>query len=414
MTIRFAVKDAGRESLTRAICGMLEQDAVYNDTQTVTQAVGGYIVNCSSRQRNTKGGTVVNIRFNMNNAGRRAFVRAVGEILGLDVVYNGTPTFSYSIGEYIIDREGALTFPNNIFHQESTDLIMSLRERGYEVETDGMPDFQALQVAEHLELWQAREYSEPSCKDDPRPRDTTDAENGIQMRYYCTLYNDPMRLGREELFSAVDDVEATRKALEHCVNGVVLSRLIEIDSNHTPLRTVDPLESLHAVSDIASSDEPPDSNSDDSDKLVIDMPLGDFTPESLDRLRKIVASKESLLKKAFGADAVPIRVVEDKVRFPWFTVTGAEGEIDSNLRFVTALCKMARESMRITAKEKPVENEKFDMRIFLIRLGFVGPEFKTARKILMRNLSGNSAWKAGQPPEQDSTHNSEEDEVGEQ
>jgi len=40
-----------------------------------------------------------------------------------------------------------------------------------------------------------------------------------------------------------------------------------------------------------------------------------------------------------------------------------------------------------------LENDKFAMRIFLVRLGFVGDEYKTARKILLRNLSGNSSWK---------------------
>lgn len=39
------------------------------------------------------------------------------------------------------------------------------------------------------------------------------------------------------------------------------------------------------------------------------------------------------------------------------------------------------------------------MRLFLIRLGFIGDEYKTARKILLSNLSGNSSWKAGRPPE---------------
>ena len=39
------------------------------------------------------------------------------------------------------------------------------------------------------------------------------------------------------------------------------------------------------------------------------------------------------------------------------------------------------------------------MRIFLIRLGFIGDDFKKARKILLRNLSGNSSWKSGHRPE---------------
>lgn len=45
------------------------------------------------------------------------------------------------------------------------------------------------------------------------------------------------------------------------------------------------------------------------------------------------------------------------------------------------------------------DNEKFAMRLFLIRLGFIGDEYKTARRILLRNLTGNSSWRSGHRPE---------------
>ena len=38
------------------------------------------------------------------------------------------------------------------------------------------------------------------------------------------------------------------------------------------------------------------------------------------------------------------------------------------------------------------------MRLFLVQLGFIGDEYKVARKILLKNLSGNSSWKAGHAP----------------
>ena len=60
---------------------------------------------------------------------------------------------------------------------------------------------------------------------------------------------------------------------------------------------------------------------------------------------------------------------------------------------------MAKTQKRVTATEKPAENEKLAMRLFLVRLGFIGDEYKTARKILLRNLAGNSSWKSGHKPE---------------
>jgi hypothetical protein len=48
-------------------------------------------------------------------------------------------------------------------------------------------------------------------------------------------------------------------------------------------------------------------------------------------------------------------------------------------------------------KKTEVENEKYAFRCFLIRLGFVGTEYKAERKTLLKNLSGNSAFKNGAP-----------------
>ena len=46
-------------------------------------------------------------------------------------------------------------------------------------------------------------------------------------------------------------------------------------------------------------------------------------------------------------------------------------------------------------KEKAVDNEKYAFRCFLLRLGFIGADYKTDRKILLKNLEGSSAFKNG-------------------
>lgn len=56
---------------------------------------------------------------------------------------------------------------------------------------------------------------------------------------------------------------------------------------------------------------------------------------------------------------------------------------------------MARNQKRVTAKEKETDNNKYAFRCFLLRLGFIGAEFKDERKILLRKLTGSSAFKNG-------------------
>ena len=45
------------------------------------------------------------------------------------------------------------------------------------------------------------------------------------------------------------------------------------------------------------------------------------------------------------------------------------------------------------ATEQETDNEKYAFRCFLLRLGFIGSEYKEARKILLKNLSGNAAFR---------------------
>ena len=63
--------------------------------------------------------------------------------------------------------------------------------------------------------------------------------------------------------------------------------------------------------------------------------------------------------------------------------------------FVSALANTAKAQKRITAKDKPVSNQKYAFRCFLLKLGFIGDDFKRDRKILLERLSGSSAFKGG-------------------
>ena len=54
---------------------------------------------------------------------------------------------------------------------------------------------------------------------------------------------------------------------------------------------------------------------------------------------------------------------------------------------------MSVNQKRVQAKEKPVENEKYAFRCFLLRLGFIGAEYKQTRKVLLKNFEGSSAFR---------------------
>jgi hypothetical protein len=135
---------------------------------------------------------------------------------------------------------------------------------------------------------------------------------------------------------------------------------------------------------------------DDGIGLVIEMPRSSFTDTALDNLKRLVDSKDSLIKKALGAETLELEITDDKIRFPWFEGGTNADSVKAYTHFVAALCEMARAQKRVTAKEKETDNDKYAFRCFLLRLGFIGAAYKEERKILLRNLSGNSAFKDGQ------------------
>ena len=127
--------------------------------------------------------------------------------------------------------------------------------------------------------------------------------------------------------------------------------------------------------------------------LAVQMPA--MTGDELSRLEALIESKESLLKKAIGTNSLMVGEKDGKLDFAWFKADADPDEITAYFHLVTALCKMAKEAKRITGKDHPVENEKYAFRCFLLRLGFIGEEYKTSRKILLSNFTGSSAFKNG-------------------
>ena len=130
--------------------------------------------------------------------------------------------------------------------------------------------------------------------------------------------------------------------------------------------------------------------------LSVILPAESLDEEAMRNLDALLAAKGGLIKKALGADELRIDRNEKMVSFPWFSermLTTEEARTYTH--FISALCEMARNQKRITAKEKEIDNEKYTFRCFLLRLGFIGAEFKAERKILLKKLTGSSAFKNG-------------------
>ena len=69
------------------------------------------------------------------------------------------------------------------------------------------------------------------------------------------------------------------------------------------------------------------------------------------------------------------------------------GRLRAYIQFCLALSQMAKEVKFASAKPQQHENPKYAMRTWLLRMGFIGDEFKTAREVLTKRLSGDAAFR---------------------
>ena len=136
----------------------------------------------------------------------------------------------------------------------------------------------------------------------------------------------------------------------------------------------------------------PDTAELESTKLTVQMPADFFDEHTLGNLQQICENKVALFQAAFQTDSLDIISSDEKVEFPWFKVE-QDGDTDAYCTFISMLCEFAKNQGRINRKPDTSDNPKYTMRCFLIRLGMVGAEFKTARKVILRNLTGNSAFR---------------------
>ena len=87
------------------------------------------------------------------------------------------------------------------------------------------------------------------------------------------------------------------------------------------------------------------------------------------------------------------------IEFRWFEATLHAGRIKSYVQLCLAIATKALNARSAASAKRDFDptSAKYDFRVFLLRLGMIGDEFKTARKFLLEAMPGNGAWKRGRP-----------------
>ncbi len=131
--------------------------------------------------------------------------------------------------------------------------------------------------------------------------------------------------------------------------------------------------------------------------LSVSLPRDGISDETLANIRRIINGKASLIKKALGLSELPVEAEDGAIFFPWYNEAPSGDVVSVVTMLVSRIVSMAKTQKRVIEKdEKPVENEKYAFRCFLLRLGFIGDEYKAARHLLLQNFTGSSAFRTGE------------------
>ena len=334
------------------------------------------------------------LKFNRNTEERKTIAARLGELTGMQPFYTRAPRYAYEVGPYTIDRDGDLFVDEE---QADADILTALmneglitggevvgdaNEREPDTEPDGMQEAREIQDG----AGESEEIEDPE--------------------------------GTESDMTASDSI-SDEDASEESV-----SQEPQSDGPDTE------------ETDHAAPEDPEDTDGDAAGEEPLDMnmnfeiPLGAHTGATLRNLVNLIYSRGPLVNQATGghfeADTGLIEALKDDrctyTRANFFravadyedqhgkslyglTITpetvsftgfGEAAGVD-HLRAFGHLAGMmnnqALHQKRIQAKAVDAANEKYAMRIWLVRIGMDGEEFKQTRKILMEKLTGHSAFR---------------------
>ena len=304
------------------------------------------------------------LEYNVTGSERKSLVGTISTILNASTKYLGAPTFAYEVGDYHIDKVGTLTGPDNL------DLEDALHQEGFDADGD------------------SREYDQPDTYESGLGGMGALDEFPDIDQHHPGRYADPSIPFTAEMQKQIDDYFFSLPMTEEEELGLGRTRRENFQG-----------ENGMQASDVPDADELEDT----AYGLVVSIPREAAPDTAIENLKRMLQAKGTLIKKAVGADNTDIDVDDEVIRFPWFDTMPDPEMVSAVSKLIGKLLAEAKAKKRIVVKEEAVvpENEKYAFRCYLLRLGFIGDEYKAARKTLLRNLSGSSAFKSGNPKVQE-------------
>ena len=349
-------------------------------------------------------------KYKLNVPERKELVTRLVDLTGQRARYTFMPRCAYEVGGYSVEKDGDVMVSEDVNPEDLQTLLNEgwIVPDGADTTEEARMEPAALQntVVEQPALdpddggVESEEQSDAESEDtdDAAPEDLDDA-------------------APEDLDDAAPEAEASSEE-----NEITEQEAEEADP------TEDDYPGEHGTA-------PVEENGIMSDELVISLPMDGHTAQSLRNFLNLMYSRGPLLNKALGtsfavdgnlleeldqmeiptademvnrletyrqqtgcAGMTSLRVTREKVSLV-FPGTTDSSRVNAYAQLCAAMNRMAITQKRIQAKKVDDANEKYALRIWLIRLGLNGSEHKELRRLLMKNLSGHAAFRTPEEAE---------------
>ena len=277
-------------------------------------------------------------KFEKNIEDRKQLVNRLKELTGQSSRYTFVPRCAYVVGSFTVEKDGSLTMEDGADEQVLNTLIAE--------------NMIGSEITEEAIISSAAEDGTPENED-----------GGIQ----------------EAQEAAVDADDATDET------GLAASISFPL-SKHTPSSIINLICMIHSRGPLLSKAT---GGTFAATKELTDDLLGHPTFVTAKDVLSFLREREHLEAELKG-----LSFDDEKITFEGFGTFEDADHLQTFMKLAAAMNRMAIMQKRVQAKSVDDSNEKYALRIWLIRLGLNGDEFKEDRKRLMANLTGHTAFRS--------------------
>lgn len=346
---------------------------------------------------------------------RKLLVGRLSELTGLESRYTFVPRCAYVVGSFTVEKDGTLTVEDGADEQVLSTLISEgMIGAELEIAAPARPA-EALeapaQVAarntaavESTEEWEDEDWEEA-------PETTAEAETTVESvaeeeqeiwRPDTDIFSErlpetsttptfvPIASEADAGYEQVEEGSATSLEMPEAA-GMTTETPLDASfsfplSKHTATSLINLICMIHSRGNLISKATKGEffaskALTDD----LLDHPAFVKAKDVADYLKERENLEEELIGLSFD---------EGKVTFDGFGTAKDAEHLQTFMKLAAAMNRMAITQKRVQAKNVDDSNEKYALRIWLIRLGLNGDEFKADRKRLMANLTGHTAFRS--------------------